>query len=242
MARIDGRRIDELRKIEILPSPQKDPAGSVLIQWGQTKVVCSVMIDEKVPHWMQAQGEAGGWITAEYGMLPGSSDRRIQRDKIRQTGRTHEIQRLIGRSIRAAMDMKKLGTRTVQIDCDVLQADGGTRVASITGGYLAFRMALQKLREKKLMKEIPETRLIAAVSLGRVEGNWALDLNYAEDVKAEIDANVVMNDKNEFIEIQGTGEKGSFPRSEMEQLLDLSMSGCRQLFEIQRKYLNEWGL
>src|SRR3954467_14217479 len=151
LTRIDGRTPAQIRKIEIIPAIQKDPLGSVLIQWGNTHVVCSVNIEEKIPHWMKENSEqaGAGWITAEYGMLPGSSDKRIQRDKIRTTGRTHEIQRLIGRSIRACVDMKQLGPRTVQIDCDVIQADGGTRVASITGAYLAFRLALFRACEKR---------------------------------------------------------------------------------------------
>lgn len=238
--RPSGRKYDELRPIKVTPAIQRDPAGSVLIQWGQTHVICAVQIDEKVPNWMGSN--PSGWITAEYSMLPGCSDKRIQRDKIRSTGRTHEIQRLIGRSIRACMDMKSLGLRTVQIDCDVVQADGGTRVASITGAYLALRLALFRLKEKKLLKEIPETTLVSAVSLGRYNGNLVLDLDYKEDVQAEVDANVVMNEKGEFIEVQGTAEKGSFPRSDLDKMLDLASTGCRQLFEVQRKYLKEWGL
>ncbi len=198
------------------------------------------MIDEKVPNWMQGQGT--GWVTAEYGMLPGCSDKRIQRDKIRSTGRTHEIQRLIGRSIRASIDLAKLGQRTVQIDCDVVQADGGTRVASITGAYLAFRLALAKLKKSKIISNEPPTTLVSAVSLGKVAGEWVLDLEYTEDVQADVDANIVMNERGEFIEVQGTAEKNSFPRAELNQMLGLATGGCQELFEIQRKYLKEWGL
>lgn len=238
--RWNGRKVDQLRDIKVIPAPQKDPAGSVIIQWGRTHVLCAVQIEEKVPNWMGANGT--GWITAEYGMLPGCSDKRIQRDKIRTTGRTHEIQRLIGRSIRACMDMKALGQRTVQIDCDVIQADGGTRVASITGAYLALRLAFLRLKEKKVLKEIPPSNLVAAVSLGKVNGEMILDLDYQEDVGAELDSNVVMNEKGEFIEIQGTAEKGTFKKSEWDELMNLSVKGCEQVFEIQRKYLKEWGL
>ncbi len=240
MNRIDGRRLDQIRDIKITRSPQKDPEGSVLIQWGKTHVLCSVIVEEKVPHWMQ--GSDQGWITAEYSMLPGCSDKRIQRDKIRSTGRTHEIQRLIGRSIRAAVDLKKLGTRTLQIDCDVIQADGGTRVASVTGSYLALRLALARLVEKKRISQIPPTAFVAAVSLGKVDNSLLLDLCYQEDVRADVDANVVMNEKMEFIEIQGTAEKGSFSRNEYNQMIDLASKGITDLFAWQRSILKDWGL
>lgn len=240
MPRIDGRSANELRKIKITPAVQKDPDGSVLIEWGNTKVICSVIYEDKLPNWMQ--GEKSGWITAEYGMLPGSSDKRIQRDRIRSTGRTHEIQRLIGRSIRACMKMEDLGPRTITIDCDVVQADGGTRVASITGSYLAFRLALRKMVEDRVLKQVPPSDFVAAVSVGRVAGEILLDLNYPEDVKAEVDANIVMNSRGEFIEVQGTAEKGSFARSELDQLMDSASIGCKQLFDLQQKCLKEWGL
>lgn len=240
MPRIDGRAPNQLRNIKVQPAVQRDPDGSVLIEWGQTKVLCSVIYEDKLPNWMQ--GEKSGWITAEYGMLPGSSDKRIHRDRIRSTGRTHEIQRLIGRSIRACMKMEDLGPRTITIDCDVIQADGGTRVASITGSYLAFRLALRKMVEDRVLRQIPPSDFVAAVSVGRVNGEILLDLNYPEDVKAEVDANVVMNSRGEFIEVQGTAEKGSFSRSELDQLLDSAASGCKELFELQQKYVKEWGL
>lgn len=238
--RVSGRAFDELRKIKVIPAIQKDPAGSVMIEWGHTRVICAVQIEDKVPHWMGSN--PSGWITAEYGMLPGSSDKRIQRDKIRSTGRTHEIQRLIGRSIRAAVEMKDLGMRTVQIDCDVVQADGGTRVASITGAYLALRLALFRLKEKGALKTLPRTTLVSAVSLGKVQGQLILDLDYIEDVGAEVDANVVMNERSEFIEVQGTAEKGAFNRQEMDQMLELAKKGCSDLFALQKHYLKEWGI
>jgi ribonuclease PH len=187
-------------------------------------------------------GQNSGWITAEYGMLPGCSDKRIQRDKVRTTGRTHEIQRLIGRSIRASLDLKALGPRTVQIDCDVIQADGGTRVASITGSYLALRLALEKFSKRRPSFSIPPSLFIAALSLGKVDGEILLDLNYPEDVKAEVDANIVMNQKMEFVELQGTAEKGSFRKEEWSKMLELAEAGVKQLFELQRKTLSEWGL
>ena len=239
--RKNGRKFDEIRNINVIKSPQRDPDGSVLIEWGNTRVICSVSVEDKIPNWMNSQ-TATGWVTAEYGMLPGSSNKRINRDKVRSTGRTHEIQRLIGRSIRAAVDLKSLGLRTVQIDCDVVQADGGTRVAAITGSYLAFRLALEKLRQRTSGKCNPRTTLVSAVSVGRVEGQLLLDLEYVEDVDAEVDANLVANERMELIEVQGTAEKGAFARSEWDQMLDLGLAGCSQLFEVQRKYLSEWGL
>lgn len=239
--RKNGRQFNEIRKINVIKSPQRDPDGSVLIEWGNTKVICSVSIEDKIPNWMNSQN-ATGWVTAEYGMLPGSSDKRIHRDKIRSTGRTHEIQRLIGRSIRAAVDLKSLGNRTVQIDCDVIQADGGTRVAAITGSFLAFRLALEKIRQKTSGRFNPQTTLVAAVSVGRVGGQALLDLEYIEDVEAEVDANLVANEKMDLIEIQGTAEKGSFSRSQWDEMIDMGLAGCSQLFEIQRRYLKEWGI
>ncbi len=240
MPRLDGRLPNQIRDIKIIKSPQRDPTGSVLIKWGNSHIICAVHIDEKLPPWMS--GENSGWITAEYGMLPGCSDKRIHREKIRTTGRTHEIQRLIGRSIRACMDLKDLGPRTVTIDCDVIQADGGTRVASITGGYLAFRLALAKMAEKRNLSKIPQTTLVSALSLGKVNGELMLDLNYPEDVKAEVDANIVMNEKGEFIEIQGTAEKGTFKQNEFDQMLTLAREGFEKVFEIQRSFLKEHSL
>lgn len=240
MARKDGRSVEDLRKISIRPAIQKDPHGSVLIEWGNTHVLCAVTIEDKIPHWMQ--GSNSGWITAEYNMLPGSSDKRIQRDKVRTTGRTHEIQRLIGRSLRACINMQELGPKTVQIDCDVIQADGGTRVASITGSYLAFRLALHRAKEKGILKTMPSTTKVAAVSLGKCAGEVVLDLDYPEDLHAEVDANVVMNERLELIEVQGTAEKGSFKREEFTKMLDLAEIGMKKLFQIQDKYLKDWGL
>lgn len=238
--RRDGRLFDQLRSIKVTPNIQKDPDGSVLIEWGNTHVLCSVIVEDKIPHWMQ--GSTSGWITAEYGMLPGCSDKRIQRDKIRSTGRTHEIQRLIGRSLRASLNLSELGPRTVQIDCDVIQADGGTRVASITGAYLALRLALASAHKKGKLKSPVSTIPVAAVSLGKVSGNIILDLNYFEDVEAAVDANVVMNKKFELIEVQGTAEKGTFTRQELNELLTTAEKGLSSLFELQNRLASEWGV
>lgn len=240
MTRHDGRRAEDLRPIHIIKSPQKDPAGSVLIEWGNTKVICSASVEEKLPVWMQ--NENRGWITAEYNMLPGSSDKRISRDRVRTNGRTQEIQRLIGRSLRAAVNLESLGPRSIILDCDVIQADGGTRVASITGSYLALMLAFQQMLQKGQLSKFPSTQKIAAVSVGKVKGEIVVDLDYPEDSTAELDANVVMNEKGEFVEIQGTAEKDSFSRTEFNQLLDIASTACRKIFQIQEKYMSEWGI
>lgn len=234
MTRADGRLPHQLRTIELIPDFQKDAYGSVLIKWGKTHVACSVMVDERVPKWMN--GQPGGWITAEYGMLPASSGQRIDRDRVRSTGRTHEIQRLIGRSIRACTDLKRLGTRTFQIDCDVIQADGGTRVASICGAYLAFRLALRRVKFKETP---PPIQHIAAVSIGKVQGQLLLDLDYSEDVQADVDANIVMNSASEFVELQGTAERGSFSVTEWAGLQTMAIEGIKSVFEIQESFLKK---
>lgn len=239
MARHDGRSKDQLREIKFQKGPQRNPAGSVLIYWGNTHVICSATVEEKVPNWMNAS-EGKGWITAEYSMLPGSTDRRIGRDRARNNGRTHEIQRLIGRSLRAALPLKSIGPRTITLDCDVIQADGGTRVASITGSYLALRIALQGLVMAGKLEKTPPITQVAAVSIGRVKGEICADLDYIEDSTAELDANVVMNSNLEFIELQGTAEKGSFTRAEWDQLMDSATSACKQIFEIQNTALTSW--
>ncbi len=240
MQRLDGRLAHEIRKIEIQKTPQKHPAGSVLIHWGDTHVLCSAQIEEKLPHWLLNENK--GWITAEYNMLPGSSDKRISREKSRSNGRTHEIQRLIGRSLRSCIALEELGQRSIMIDCDVIQADGGTRVASITGAYLALRLALCRLLELKKIQRIPKTTKIAGISIGRCHGKMLADLNYQEDSAAELDANIIMNDRGEFVEIQGTAEKGSFSKGEFQDLLSLAEKSCSAIFEIQQEYLKLWKL
>lgn len=237
--RIDGRQANSLRPIELDPGFQVYAEGSVLISQGNTRVICSVSIEEGVPPFLKGSGK--GWITAEYGMLPRSTHTRNQRESVqgRPSGRTQEIQRLIGRSLRAIVDMTALGERTLKIDCDVIQADGGTRTASITGGYVALAIALKKLVENGTLKRLPLTGQVAAVSVGVVDLEPLLDLNYSEDSTASVDFNVVMTDKKEFIELQGTAERRSFSRQAMNDLLDLAEGGIERLFEIQKRVLAE---
>jgi ribonuclease PH len=230
--RKDGRAPDELRKVRITLDYIKHAEGSCLIEFGDTKVICTASIEEKVPPFLRGTGQ--GWITAEYSMLPRATAQRTVREaaKGKLTGRTQEIQRLIGRSLRSAVDLTLLGETTVWIDCDVIQADGGTRTASITGAFVALYRALQKVEKLNALKSF-----VAAVSVGIVDGEFLLDLNYEEDSVAEVDMNIVMNDKNEFVEIQGTAEGKAFNRSELNRLLDLGEKGIKELIEIQRKTL-----
>ncbi|SMO73706.1 ribonuclease PH [Balnearium lithotrophicum] len=232
MNRKDGRAPDELRKVRITLDYIKHAEGSCLIEFGDTKVICTASIEEKVPPFLRGTGQ--GWITAEYSMLPRATAQRTVREaaKGKLTGRTQEIQRLIGRSLRSAVDLTFLGETTVWIDCDVIQADGGTRTASITGAFVALYRALQKVEKLNAIKSF-----VAAVSVGIVDGEFLLDLNYEEDSVAEVDMNIVMNDKNEFVEIQGTAEGKAFNRSELNRLLDLGEKGIKELIEIQRKTL-----
>ena len=241
MARHDGRSPEDLRKIKFIPHFQKDPAGSVLVEWGNNRVLCSATVEERLPKWMKPN-EGRGWLTAEYGMLPGSSSQRIQRERVLKNGRTQEIQRLIGRSLRACISLKDFGQRTIQFDCDVLQADGGTRVASITGSYLALRLALKDLVDRNKLKTIPATKMVAAVSVGRVKGQVVADLDYPEDSTAEVDANIVMNEDGNYLEVQGTAEDGAYSRDELNQLLDIASGACDKIFEMQRSALKEWNL
>ena len=228
MMRIDNREFDELREVKITRNYLLHPFGSVLIEMGNTKVICTAMIEDKIPPFLR--GTNSGWITSEYSMLPASTNRRKVRDSTRGRidGRTQEIQRLIGRSLRSIVDLSKIGERTIWIDCDVIQADGGTRTAAITGGFVAMVDALNKLYEEKLITEFPITNYLAAVSVGIGENGPILDLCYEEDHKALVDMNIVMNDKEEFIEVQGTGEERPFTRSELNDILDLAESGIKQ--------------
>ena len=232
MERKDGRRPDELRKWSITPDFLSHPAGSALICCGGTRVVCAVSSENRVPPWMNAQGKTGGWITCEYGMLPASTGERMKREASsgKQGGRTVEIQRLIGRSLRMCADLEKLGSNTLYVDCDVIDADGGTRCGGISGAAAALALACSRLYPA----ENPFRQLVAAVSVGIVDGTPVLDLCYEEDSRAEVDMNVVMAESGEFIEIQGTAEHGSFSRSKMNELLDLAESGLRQIFRLQR--------
>lgn len=237
--RIDNRQFDELREVKITRDYLLHPFGSVLIEMGNTKVICTAMIEDKIPPFLR--GTNSGWITSEYSMLPASTNRRKVRDSTRGRvdGRTQEIQRLIGRSLRSIVDLTKIGERTIWIDCDVIQADGGTRTAAITGAFVAMVDALNKLYEKKLITEIPISNYLAAVSVGVGEDGPILDLCYEEDHKALVDMNIVMNDKEEFIEIQGTGEERPFTRSELNHILDLAESGIKKLIDVQKESLGD---
>ena len=231
--RIDGRAPDELRPITFERDFTDAPAGSVLVSFGNTRVLCTASIDEDVPRWMKGRGK--GWVTAEYSMLPGSSIERVRREvkEGRPSGRTQEIQRLIGRSLRAVCDMVALGERQVIVDCDVLQADGGTRTASICGGYLALHDALARLVQAGVIGEHPLREPCAAISVGIVDGIPMLDLAYTEDSTAEVDMNVVMTGSGRFIEVQGTAEGLPFTRSELDTLLDLGVKGITEIVELQ---------
>lgn len=233
--RPDGRAVDQLRTVTFKNNIAPHATGSTLIEWGDTRVICCATIEEDVPRWMKAQGVEGGWITAEYSMLPYSTLDRKRRDssKGKIDGRSQEIQRLIGRSMRAALDLKKIGSRTVWIDCDVLQADGGTRTASVTGGYVALSLALAKLKEEGALEVDPIVSPVAAVSVGVVNDVPILDLPYVEDVAAEVDMNLVMNAKGEFIELQGTGEKDTFSDAELGAMLAHGRKGIGELLELQ---------
>jgi ribonuclease PH len=243
MTRFDGRADDELRTITFERDYTEMAAGSVLVSFGKTRVLCTASIDESVPRWMKGSGK--GWVTAEYSMLPGASPERIDREaaKGKQSGRTVEIQRLIGRSLRAACDVQLLGERQVVVDCDVLQADGGTRTASICGGYLALHDALSRLVQSKAVKQHPLHSFCAAISVGIVGGVPVLDLPYVEDSTAEVDMNVVMLGKSggepRFVEVQGTAEGAAFSRSELDSLLELASGGITELMALQAELVSE---
>ena len=241
--RVDGRAAGQLRKVEIIPNFLRNPTGSALIEFGMTRVICSAMIAEEVPPWMRAQKVPGGWLTAEYQLLPSSTPERTRRERDKGTGgRTHEIQRLIGRSLRACCDLKKLGERTIYIDCDVIDADGGTRCASITGGMVALRLAVSKLLYDGSLKEDPIHCDVAAVSAGLLAGVPFLDLCYEEDVAADVDMNVVMTNKGEFVEVQGTAEGNPFDRSKMDAMLDMAVAGINELFKLQKEAAGKVGM
>ena len=239
MPRIDGRLPDQLRPLTFTPGFAPNSTGSVLISTGNTRVICSAMIENAVPRWMKEQGVKGGWLTAEYSMLPYSTLERKQRDsaKGRLDGRSVEIQRLIGRSLRAAVDLEALGPRTLCIDCDVLQADGGTRTASITGACVATALACRALIAKGLLESMPLRSFVAAVSVGMYEGEALLDLNYAEDKDAAVDMNVVMTEEGRFVEVQGSGEESTFTDGEFATMLALGRKGIAELVSAQRELL-----
>ncbi len=237
--RADGRRADEIRPLRFQNHIAPHATGSTLIEWGHTRVICGVTVEESVPRWMKEQGVTGGWITAEYSMLPYSTLTRKPRDisKGKLDGRSSEIQRLIGRAMRAAIDLEKIGPRTICVDCDVLQADGGTRTAAITGSYVALALAVRKLMGEGKLKENPLATPVAAVSVGIVDGATLVDLNYLEDVAAAVDMNIVMNAAEEYIEVQGTGEEATFSRTQLDALLEAGRVGVRQLLEGQQRAL-----
>jgi len=231
--RFDGRALDQMRPVVITPGYLDHPEGSALIEVGRTRVICAATVEERVPHWLRDQNQ--GWVTAEYAMLPRSTHQRTPRETRGPRDRTQEIRRVIGRSLRAGVDLTLLGERTVTVDCDVIQADGGTRTASITGGYVALAIALRKLIKGGLLAPGVLGAPIAAVSVGVVQNEVLLDLNYEEDSQAEVDFNVVMNGAGKYVEIQGTAEHGAFSREEMEQLLGLAEGGLAELFKLQRE-------
>ncbi|MGZ3426786.1 MAG: ribonuclease PH [Polyangia bacterium] len=232
MTRPDGRRPDELRPLTITPDWLKDPEGSALIRAGETWVICTASVEEKVPPFLKDSGK--GWVTAEYAMLPRSTNTRSGRQP---GGRGKEIERLIGRALRASIDMSKLGQRTITIDCDVLQADGGTRTAAITGGYVALALACRRLVTKKLLAKSPLLHEVAAVSVGVVDGEARLDLPYVEDSAAAVDMNIVMTADRKLVEVQGTAESGTFDRAQLDTLVDLATVGIEQLIAAQRRAL-----
>jgi ribonuclease PH len=239
--RHDGRRPDQLREISFEAGIAPYATGSVLVSFGYTRVICAATIEPKVPGWMRHQGVKGGWLTAEYSMLPYSTldrkSRDISRGKI--DGRTVEIQRLIGRSLRAVIDLQKLGAKTLWIDCDVLQADGGTRTASITGAYLASRLAIQKLMDENKLAENPLRDSVAAVSVGVVDKRELLDLDYVEDKDADVDFNVVMTGQGQFVEVQGSGEEATFSQDQLQNLIKIAQPGLEELSSLQTAFLTK---
>lgn len=227
-----NRRNDEIREVKVTKGYIEYPEGSVLIEFGNTKVICNATVEDKVPPFLKGMNQ--GWITAEYSMLPRATNTRTRRESNngKLTGRTMEIQRLIGRALRAAIDLKKLGERTITIDCDVIQADGGTRTASITGGYLALEIAVNKLMEENILVENPIISKVAAISVGKVDGEILLDLEYSEDSCAEVDMNIVVNSNNEFVEIQGTGEGMTFNHQDLLDFIEISKNAFDVLFKL----------
>ena len=237
--RIDNRHNEQLREIKITNQYLMSPQGSVLIEMGNTKVICTATVEETTARHLKGTGQ--GWVTAEYGMLPGSTGTRKRRDVGKIDGRTVEIQRLIGRSLRSVVDMSLLGERTIWIDCDVIQADGGTRTASITGAYIAMVEAMKWMQQKGLIQELPVKQFVSAVSVGIVEGEPMLDLCYLEDSAAQVDMNLVMTNQGEYVEIQGTGEESTFSAGQLQSLLALGEKGCRALYEKQMEITGRIG-
>ena len=237
MIRADGRRQDQLREVRIAPGAQAFAEGSVTIETGQTRVLCSVSVEQGVPQFLRGAGQ--GWVTAEYGMLPRSTVTRSPRESRAggPRGRTQEIQRLIGRSLRAAVDLESLGERTLTVDCDVLQADGGTRTAAVTGAYVALHQALLNLTRRRELSSMPLRCAVAATSVGVIDGQALLDLSYEEDYRADSDFNVVMTDQGEFVEVQGTAESGAFSKTLLDEVLALAERGIERLFQAQKQVI-----
>lgn len=230
--RSHGRTASQPRAIKITPKYLKNPMGSVLIEYGETKVLCSASVEESVPNWMRGTRRQG-WVTAEYSLLPASTQDRSRRERQHLSGRTQEIQRLIGRSLRSVVDMKLLGERTIIIDCDVIQADGGTRTASVTGGYIALKLAIEALIKQNKIRNNPLRDAVAAVSLGLFEDQIFVDLDYQEDLKADVDLNVVMTASGQLLEIQGTAEKRPYTRDQLNKMLDLASDALKEVFDEQ---------
>lgn len=232
--RLHGRRTDELRPVKLETDFTKWAEGSVLCAFGDTRVLCNASVEERVPPWLSSSGK--GWVTAEYAMLPRSTDRRMKRESLqgRVGGRTHEISRLIGRSLRAAINLSKLGERTITVDCDVIQADGGTRTAAITGGWVALALSVMSLRRRGLLQAQPMVRAVAAVSLGVVDGEVCLDLDFDEDQRADTDLNLVMTNEDAIVEVQGTAEGEPFRRDDLDRILDVGREGIQDLIRMQQ--------
>ncbi len=238
MSRTNNRAPNELRTIKITPRYTAFAEGSVLVEFGRTQVICTASVESGVPQFLKGTGK--GWVTAEYGMLPRSTHTRMRRDKAASSGRTQEIQRLIGRSLRTITDLQALGEKQITVDCDVIQADGGTRTASITGGFVALAFALKKLQDDKMLLKFPLKDYVAAVSCGMINGEPRLDIDYDEDSKAEVDMNFVMTGRGLFVEIQGTAEAEPFSDQQMKLMTDLAKEGHKQLFEVQQTHIGNF--
>jgi len=238
-ARHDGRQPDQLRPVTIVRDYLRHPEGSALVSFGHTKVICTASVEDKVPPFLKGRGQ--GWVTAEYGMLPRSTNTRTSRERGGPSGRSQEIQRLVGRSLRAVVEMSKLGERTIWVDCDVIQADGGTRTAAITGSFVAVADAIGTLVKSGALANLPVRDCVAAISVGMVGNRPVLDLDYVEDSTAEVDMNVVMTGAGAFVEVQGTAEQTPFPKERLDQLLDLAAMGIGRLVELQRRALQARG-
>lgn len=237
--RKEGRHKDELRKISIVSEVLPHSEGSVEIRFGKTRLICTASVEERIPHWLSGSGQ--GWVTAEYGMLPRSTHDRIKRKKSLEGGRTQEISRLIGRCLRSSLDLNLLGEQQICVDCDVIQADGGTRTAAITGGFVALALAVNFLRDQKMITKWPMKNYLAAISVGWKNGEGLLDLDYDEDSSIHTDMNVAFNSQNQFIEIQGTSERGEgFSFKELQNMLDLAQKGCREIFKMQSEILKDF--